>query len=316
MDSRRAVSSLLVAALIAASVPARAQTADEKAQAEVLFEEGKRLMAEAKYDAACAKLTESNKLDSGVGTLLFLGECYRLAGRRASAWATFREAESVAGKTGDRRITIAQGRVQELEPRLSRMTVSVPAAVDGLVVTRDGIPLAGGLWGVAVPVDPGSHVVRATAPKHQPWEVTTSVGDDGASAAVTVPKLVRLLDAPPPPPGPREPTPARDEPSAGGTQRAIGLGLAGVGAVGVGLGTFFGIKAMGQVDDAAPHCGEVGCDPTGFDLRTDARKNANVATVAFVVGGALLVGGAVLYLVAPRKRAASGLAPPSPVVRF
>jgi len=315
VGSRRAVSSVLVAALIAASLPARAQTADEKAQAEVLFEEGKRLMAEAKYDAACSKLAESNKLDSGVGTLLFLGECYRLAGRRASAWATFREAESVAGKTGDRRITIAQGRIQELEPRLSRMTVTVPAAVEGLVVTRDGVPLAGGLWGVAVPVDPGSHVVRATAPRHQPWEITTNVADDGAAASVTVPKLIRLPDAPPPPVA-TAPPPPREESSSGGTQRAIGLGLAGVGAVGVGVGTFFGIKAMGQVDDAAPHCGDAGCDPTGFDLRSDARSNANVATAAFVIGGALIVGGAVLYLVAPRKRAALGPNVPDAIVRF
>jgi serine/threonine-protein kinase len=320
---KRALVALAVVGLASgAAAPARAQTADEKAQADVLFEQGKKLMAESKYAEACAKLAESNRLDSGVGTMLFLGECYRLAGRPASAWAIFREADSVATRTGDARAKIAQAKVRELEPKLSRMTVQVPQAAPGLVVTRDGAPVAAAAWGVEIPVDPGSHVIEATAPQHKPWRATVSVAEEGERSVVTVPRLEPQPDAPPPPastgaprqaapatPGPPPPQP-RDDENAGGTQRALALGAAAIGLVGVGIGGYFGLHAKGQLDDADPHCGADGCDPAGFDLRTKARSNANLATVFFAAGGAFVVGGAVLYFTAPKKRAGLGVGAP------
>lgn len=321
MALRRIARVSFFAIALAAGGTARAQTADEKAQAEVLFEQGKKLMSEQRYSEACTKLSESNKLDSGVGTLLFLGECYRLDGRNASAWATFREAESIANRTADPRGKIAQGRAQELEPKLSKLVVEVASPAEGLAITRDGAAVSASLYGVEVPVDPGRHVLRAVAPKHEAWETTVDVGKDGARASVTVPKLARLPEPKAPPTALPAPPPAGRE-SAGGTQRAIGLGVAGLGVVGLGVGTYLGLRASSQLSDAEPHCGSAGCDQTGFDLKTDARSNANMATAAFVAGGALVVGGAVLYFVAPRKRAGLGVGAPgsalgaSATVRF
>src|SRR5579883_326916 len=66
-------------------------TAEDKATAEALFNEGKRLMNERKFGEACPKFLASQKLDPGVGTQLNLAVCYEANGQTASAWATFKE---------------------------------------------------------------------------------------------------------------------------------------------------------------------------------------------------------------------------------
>src|SRR5262249_13171001 len=79
------------------ATPALAQTsASDKAAAEALFDQGVRLMKQNSFADACPKLEESERIDPAVGTLLYLGECYERVGKTASAWATFREAASLA----------------------------------------------------------------------------------------------------------------------------------------------------------------------------------------------------------------------------
>ena len=60
--------------------------------AEVLFDQGRKLMGQQRYEEAAHKLEQSESLDPGVGTLLNLADCYVHLGRTASAWATYRSA--------------------------------------------------------------------------------------------------------------------------------------------------------------------------------------------------------------------------------
>src|SRR5882757_7685464 len=113
------VAAASVAALIVIcgqSGTARAQSAD-KATAEVLFNQGRALLAEGKLAEACPKLAESLRLDTGIGTMLYLAECYERSGKTASAWAEFREAQATASKEGDAREHIAKDRADLLEPK-------------------------------------------------------------------------------------------------------------------------------------------------------------------------------------------------------
>lgn len=294
-------------AIALAPATARAQaSANDAAVAEVLFDEGKKLMAEGRLAEACPKLAESNRLDTGIGTLLFLGDCYEKNGQVASAWATFREAASLAQKGADAREKLARDRAGALEPALPHLTIAVPAAsrVQGLVITRDGLDVGAVQWDIALPMDPGRHVLRATAPGRAPWQTTVDVAR-ATPARVDVPLLP---PAPSTPPASREPS-GREAPRAGGTQRLIGLGLVGVGAVGLGVGTYFGLAAKSRADDSAAHCAGSACDSTGLELRDGARSRADVATVAFVAGGATLVVGAVVWLLAPSSKAATLGAP-------
>jgi serine/threonine-protein kinase len=82
------------------------------------------------------------------------------------------------------------------------------------------------------------------------------------------------------------------------------LVLGGAGIVGVGLGTFFGLRASSKWSDAKEKCTDYpfGCGAEGTDLRASAQSAGNVSTVAFVAGGALLATGLVLYFTAPSKK--------------
>ncbi|HEY2733078.1 MAG TPA: tetratricopeptide repeat protein, partial [Polyangiales bacterium] len=91
---------LLSACLLFAS-SVRAQTsATDKALAENLFDRGIALMRQGQFAEACTQLEQSNNIEHGIGTMLYLAECYEKLGRTASAWAMFREASSAARAEG------------------------------------------------------------------------------------------------------------------------------------------------------------------------------------------------------------------------
>src|SRR5262249_12315023 len=100
MGRRAAVGLGALVCALAASANGRAQDGASQAAAEVACEEGKRLMQSGRYDEACPKFAESNKLDPGVGILFYLADCYEKAGKTASAWGMFRQAIDVAKRAG------------------------------------------------------------------------------------------------------------------------------------------------------------------------------------------------------------------------
>ncbi len=170
--------------------PAAAQTAADKAAAEALFDEGKRLFIEKKYAEACPRLEGSQRIDPGIGTLLFLADCYEKQGRLASAWATFREASYAAKAAGQAdREKVASDRAQALEPHLYRLTVNVTTPAPGLKVTRNDTEVKAETWSAALPVDPGPYTLSATAPGKKAWSMHLEIPSSAGSQTVTVPAL-------------------------------------------------------------------------------------------------------------------------------
>src|SRR4051794_36184249 len=167
-------------------------TADDKALATVLFQEGRALMSAGRIADACLKLEESERLDPSGGTLLNLALCHEQEGRLARSWSEFNDAAVVARRDGRRdRETAANDHALALAPRLSKLTVKVPAAaeVDGLRIERDGRELGRGSWWTAMPVDGGEHVVRATAPNRQSFTTTIVIGNEADVQSVEIPVL-------------------------------------------------------------------------------------------------------------------------------
>jgi hypothetical protein len=288
MWGRRAALTFFIA--VAWPAMAHAESKDAAA-AEVLFDEGRRLMKEEHYPEACAKFEASQRLDPGVGTLLNLGDCLEHAGRMATAWARFREAASLAVASSQKeREQAARDRAQALESRLVRLVVkaSPEASMNSdLSITRDGVVLEREAWGAAVPVDPGKHVVRATAQGKASWSVEVDVKAEppGGTETVTVPPLV-AAEAPP---------------SPGGAQRTIGIIVGGLGVVAVGVGTGFALSAKSSYDTARGHCTSNGCSDASRAKANSAGNTADVATGLFIGGAVALVAGVVLFLTAPRK---------------
>ncbi len=189
--------SALVLCAAGVVLPGRAaqaeSSASQKAAAESLFDDGVKSMKAGHFADACPKLEESERIDPGIGTLLYLGECYEKTGRTASAWATFREAASTAQAQGElERARIAGARADRLQAGLSKLAVRIaPETVQlsSLRVTRDNAPIASTLFGVAIPVDPGKYHIVASADGYDSYEADIEVAANADSKTVDIPAL-------------------------------------------------------------------------------------------------------------------------------
>jgi hypothetical protein len=295
-----AVLSLAALAIVPAwASPARAQSDQDKGLATVLFEDAKALLVAGKVAEACRKLEESRRLDPLPGTVLNLASCHEREGLTASAMAGYREARAMAERDHrDDRVAFAEEHMKALEPHLSMLVIVVGPDADRpeLSVTRDGIALGRAAWGTRIPVDPGTHVVEASAPGKAKRRVEIRVGPDGDVQTAT---LVPLEDeapppvvapppapviVPPPPPPPESPPPPRGLSS----RKVWGLASAGVGVLGVGAGTVLGIRAITLHND--PNA------PGNTSLNNQAKFAADASTVTFAVGLVGLGLGAFLWL--------------------
>jgi len=288
--------------------PARAEpTADEKALATVLFQEGRTLMVEGRIAEACAKLEESQRLDPSGGTLLNLALCHEQEGRLARAWSEFNDALFLARGIGRRdREIAASEHVGALTPRLSKLTVIVPTAaeMEGLKIERDGRELGRGAWATAMPVDGGEHVVRATAPGKQPFATTVFIAKESDAKTVEIPVLADapLVAAPPPPEAsaaPRlPPAPVVPQESDPGLRRTLAYVIGGAGLVQLGLAGYFGWRAFDkdrQYDGCVGSCAEPLAEGT---------TAANASTV-LTITGIITVATGVYLLVTSRHKAAA-----------
>ncbi len=307
----------LGAALLFTTFATAQTSAGNKAAAEALFEEGRTLMQQQQYKQACGKLEASQNLDAGLGTLMLLSDCYEKTGRTASAWATFREAAAVARKEGDsERESVARARADALEPNLAKLVIHGPErtlGLAGLHVKMNGQDVAKAQWGTLIPVDPGEVAFEVSAPGYKTWTLNAQVVPGPSQTAIDIPELEALEPEPEGAAGP-----AQSEANVSETENAVltvdsgskdqsavrttGVALGVGGAVALGVGTYFGLRAKSKNDDSnqADNCPtEKQCFDTGIDLRDQARSAATVSTIAFGLGGALLVAGGVLYFTSP-----------------
>jgi hypothetical protein len=302
MNAARSVSRFvgaLFSSVLLAS-PASAEPGAAESTAAKLFEQAKGLMDHDDYAEACPALDRSQSLDPQLGTMLNQAYCYEHLGKIATAWSLWLDAAATAEARGEtEREAFARAQASDLEPRLPHVTVTVTPQreLESLDVRIDGAPLPRIQWGAPTPIDPGLHWVQAKATGRQPYVQQLDV-TSGDVPPVTIPVLI-------------------DFPSTAGTttadanhvvmvrprpwQRPAGIVL---GAVGIGLlaggGVLAGVAKSGY-DSTAGACGHVVCTPDGAQRRTNAITEANVASVVLAVGGAALVGGAILWLTAPRS---------------
>ena len=296
-------------------------SADDKALATILFQEGRTLLAAGQIPEACLKLEESQRLDPSGGTILNLALCHEREGRLARAWSEFKEAEFVARGEGRRNREVeAANHVHALEPRLSRLTIVVPAAtqVEGLVIERDGREVGRGAWSTAVPIDGGEHVVRATALGREPFVTTVVIAPESDARTVEIPVLATPIvvvasprvSSPQIATAPVEPllTPAR--------LHHAGIGAAGVGVVLLGAAGYALATAVSAKNAANGHCFTDGCDDFGVQKHNDAAFRGNLATVLGISGAVLIGAGTTLFFLGRRASASQRQAQTQRTTRF
>jgi hypothetical protein len=294
---RSTIAFSLFAALLTSAAPAFAEpTPAERAMAETLFKEGKKLLGRGQTDAACEKLASSYQIDPAGGTLINLAMCHELQGKTATAWGEFNDALAMANKSrnGERQ-SAAKKHIAALERRLSRITLTLPPAnaAPGLSIKLDGVAIAAGALGTGMPVDPGEHTASATAPGKVPWEQRITVKEKDAKTL----ELPALADVPAPP------APEPEPPEAPPWRKPVGAVGVGVGAAALVVGAVFGARAISLGGQVAKSCHAQACPPAGLDALSQGRTAATLANVMLPVG-AVLAGGGVALLVLSAKPAA------------
>jgi hypothetical protein len=312
--ARHSVAALSFAIALAA-FPAAAHAGNS---AESLFKEGRALLDAKQYDAACPKLARSHELDPGAGTLLALALCHEGQGKTKAAWAELQEAAELGRRVGRTDLAkAAEKRARDLEKTLSRLVVRMPEDdTTGYEVRCDGEPIAQSAWNTPVVVDAGEHRVEVRAPGKAPRSYVVRLAGAGVVEIVVEP----LDDAPRPAavrsPEPRtiqvlpqSPVPAEE--SRGGTQRAIGLVIAGAGVVGLGAGAYFGGRALSEQSANRRACPTSPC-PDGVVVDNDGARSAlNGSLISVAAGTGALALGSILYFTAPRSTPTRGTAPRS-----
>jgi hypothetical protein len=274
----------------------------QKSAADVLFREGRTLMEAHRYAEACEKFAESQRIEPAAGTLLNIADCQEKSGNLALAWNSFNEAAKAASaRNRSDWLTIATRRGAALEARVALLTIAVSAqvaATSGLRIERDGVAVEKDRWGITSAVDPGAHVITASAAGYRTWTRRVDLFA-GQKLITDVPALEPIdVAVPAKPPAPQAPPPKTSP------LRTAGFAIGGAGIVGLGIGAFAALRAASLLDDAQGQCREypVRCAPGAVDANDDATTWATVSTVAFTAGAVLIASGLVLALTAPRAR--------------
>jgi hypothetical protein len=316
---------------LATTLAARAAQADvtpDRAAAEALAVTASALVKKGEIREGCAKFAASARIDPTARRVLNLADCQLKAGLTATAWLSFVEARERADRNGDRELSRSARRtIEHLQDSLGHIEIAVPEGADlsGLEIRRDGILLPESARGVAVAVDPGSHVIAVQAPGRRPWSTQLALGQGSTTVTITVPTLevdpenpltdlaepsldaegltedrlpVRVFSgtALPPPEPPSSPPP---DPDVGHTQRTIAWMLGGAGVVSLGASLGLAIAAQSTKSDLEALCTAGTCPASAANQLGRYESQATAANVFLGLGIASLAGTAVVNLTAP-----------------
>jgi hypothetical protein len=193
--------------------------------------------------------------------------------------------------------------------------------LSAVTVTMDRQVLAERLEGTSLSIDPGEHdfVFQTAGQEPIARHFIIREGQKDRREAIVFGVATPPAAAPPPlTTAPPATSPVPEASHGLGTQKVLAIAAAGVGVVGVAVGTIFGVEALSKKSDASSACATMLCDQSGLAKWNDARSAGNVSTAFLVVGGVGLVGGAVLWFTAKPEsssRITAGIGPGSVLLK-
>lgn len=297
--------SLRKAAVLAAFLVANGLAGTAWAEdAESLYQEGTALLRDKRVDAACVAFEKSERLDPRGGTLLSLAYCHEQQSKLALAYSEYDEALRRLRTGGGRpdRETFASERMTAIKDKLVFVTVELAPAVNApspeLVLTpsRPNDNERKNLFGadrqrqVALDPDGGAYKIEVRAADRKPFTAQVQVTGKTVTPAVITVNELASENVPVAAGGGAAPVPAEAD---GSGQRTLGLIIGGAGVVFVGVGAFFGVKALQCVTD-------YNRDPTSCDRDKAMTETANFANVGVGLGVVGLVAGGYLFFTAPK----------------
>jgi hypothetical protein len=293
---------------------AEEDTATETAAARTLAVDGLKLAQAGKCEEAVPKLERAEKLHHSAIVLSRLGECEVSMGRLVEGTEMLRKVlREPLPATPTPALSKAYERAQTVldaaKPKIAGLTVSLAAPPADLRLTVDGQVIANTLVDSELPADPGDHAIEASAPGF--LKATAKVTLGSADKKTVTLKLEVDPNAPAPPSAGAVPdsnaTPASQaapteaaaapnappaEPPPAPSHAAAYVSW-GVGLVGVGVGTAFGVITL--KDKHNLQCDGNSCPSSQRVAVDSAKRSGNISTIAFGVGGAGIVLGTILY---------------------
>jgi hypothetical protein len=321
--TRRIALALPLSLLLALSAaPAAAQSDADRATARDLGREGEAALGRKDYKTAVDRFRRADKMVHAPTLELGLARALAGEGKLIDSQETYNRIirEGVPAGAPDvfkKAVDAAKQEVDAVSARVAGATITVQgdggADVPGVAVTIDDQPINSASLGVRRPVDPGDHVVKATADGFQPGEARFTVGESGSqSVQITLHKA-----AAPAAPAAAAPAaaqaPVDTPPDTGAPKRSILPWIAfGVGGAGLITGAITGGLTLGQHSQIASDCGGGSSCPTSEQSKIDSfHTMAMVSNVSFIVGGLGVAAGVVLLIVhpydAPPSAPATGL---------
>jgi hypothetical protein len=326
---------LFAACVTAASLlatPCFAQSDADRATARALGTDGQQALEGKDYKTAEDRFRRADSLVHAPTLMLGLARALAGQGKYVEAQETYnrivREGlPPTASETFKRALADAKKEVDSVSPKIGGATISVHTSGGGDVpnakVVLDGSPLSTASLGIRRSIDPGPHVLQASAEGFKPAELRFVVAEGGS---VDEPVTLEAEPTAPLPPSastatqlPATPVGAEQPVSSGGAGvRGVLPWVAfGVGAAGLGVGAVTGFIAMGKHSDIQTKCGGAVCTPSdnaSGDIDS-YHTVATISTVGFIVGGVGVAAGVVLLLTRPKTESVAPAAPPQAGLR-
>ncbi|MEZ4440086.1 MAG: tetratricopeptide repeat protein [Polyangiaceae bacterium] len=269
------------------------------------FAEGRELYDAKRYDEALPKFQTAVAASQSPNARLYLARCLREMGRLAEAHHELSRTVADARDKATDDPYYAQTRdaaateLAVLDGRVGKIVVILDDELRGAEVRVNDAPLASDRLGLPVAVLPGDVVIRAeNGDERGERRLEIAAGETRSVTLEPSAAAVGAAEAPSRTPIATEAPDESDDEGAGfGVVRAIGIGVATLGAAGL---VTFGVMTA-QADDKLAtleeECGGVRCtDPQYADVVDDGKRAETIAVVSAVAGGALLAGGIAMII--------------------
>jgi hypothetical protein len=311
LNNRTVLSARLVLAIalglcltgVARSSGAQALDDSSRAAARKLGYSGVEAFQAGDYKTAHDKLEKSYRVLQVPSVGLWSARALVKLGKLVEASERYLELSRLTVSSGDQAVqkqaqAEAATELEALGPKIPSLVVQIEGATAAEVkVTVDGTVISAELVNEARPVNPGQHRVEGARGSEQATAEVTLAEGEQKTAILRFGQAAALA----PEPG-AAPDQAPTTRAGLGTRRTLALVVGGVGLVGVGLGTYFGLQSKSRLDEADESCDGNNCsDPQGVTAGKDAYTAGNISTVGMVVGALGLAGGVVLWVTAPKS---------------
>ena len=287
---------------LADGVAPSAATPAQKEEAQARFLKGKDLFGKKQFDKALVEFNASHDIVASPNTRLYAARCLRESNQLVAAYAeltrTSAEAKELA-RDDPRYAKAAEAADDErhqLEAKLGfvQVTVAHPATTTTVKVGGEELKSASD----PTPVAPGSTKVVVETPGHAPIEKSVDVA---AGERRTV-EIDAAADGTQAPIAETAPAPAPAEPKK--NLRTMAYVAGGVGLVGLGMFTIFGLKANGTYSDLKSACNDGPCPPGHESDISAGKTQQTIANVGLVVGVLGAAAGVTLFVLSmPKKNA-------------